>query len=175
LEEGRRAEQLEQAARLLQIEKERIGEAAKLFEQFACENERVLRSVETEVVKLAVAIASRILRREAEVDPLLLTGTVRVALAQLADKTGVRIRVPASDASLWSETIAHLPNLRIKPVVVPDAALKPGECLLESEMGSANVGVESQLCEINRNFFGHAAVPLQRGTASESDYPEVEA
>ena len=36
------------------------------------------------MVKLALAIAARILRREAQTDPLLLTGAVRVALGQLA-------------------------------------------------------------------------------------------
>ncbi len=35
-------------------------------------------------MKLALAVAARILRREAQMDPLLLTGAVRVALGQLA-------------------------------------------------------------------------------------------
>ena len=48
------------------------------------ERDRYLHAVEHEVVKLALAVAARILRREAQMDPLLLTGAVRVALGQLS-------------------------------------------------------------------------------------------
>ena len=57
---------------------------AALVAHFASERDRFLHVVEQEVVKLALAIAARILRREAQMDPLLLTGAVRVALGQLA-------------------------------------------------------------------------------------------
>ena len=150
--EGRIAERLEQAGRCEQIDRQRIEVAAKLHEQFARERERFLRSIEPQVVKLAVSIASRILRREAQVDPLLLTGSVRIALGQLADTTTVRMRVPASDVQLWTETIAHLPNLRIKPEIVADEDLEQGECELESDAGYADLGLASQLREITRSL-----------------------
>ena len=59
------------------------------------ERDRYLHAVEHEVVELALAVAARILRREAQMDPLLLTGAVRVALGQLSGSTEVRLRVPA--------------------------------------------------------------------------------
>jgi flagellar assembly protein FliH len=119
--------------------------------------------IEPEVVKLALRIAERIVRREVQVDPLLLTGSVRAALGQLADRTTVRLHVPASDSDLWRETFAHLPNLRIKPEIVADAQLEQGECELESNCGRADLGVGSQLREITRSFFGPS------GAASEPD------
>ena len=61
------------------------------------ERDRYFEAVEHEVVKLALAVAARILRREAQMDPLLLTGAVRVALGQLSASTQVRSRVPAAD------------------------------------------------------------------------------
>jgi flagellar assembly protein FliH len=39
-------------------------------------------------------------------DPLLLTGAVRVALGQLAGATEVRLRVPAAELDLWTESMA---------------------------------------------------------------------
>ena len=68
-------------------------------------------------MKLALAVAARILRREAQMDPLLLTGAVRVALGQLAGSSEVRLRVPAAEPDLWNETIALVPNLAMKPAV----------------------------------------------------------
>jgi flagellar assembly protein FliH len=98
---------------------ERARQAAELIESFAQERDRYLHAVEHEVVKLALAVAARILRREAQMDPLLLTGAVRVALGQLSGSTQVRLRVPAAELDLWTEAIALLPNLAVKPEVVP--------------------------------------------------------
>jgi len=173
--EGRIAERLEQAGRCEQIDKQRIEETANLFQQFARERERFLRFIEPQVVKLAVEIASRILRREAQVDPLLLTGSVRIALGQLADRTAVKMRVPASDAQLWSETIDHLPNLRIKPEIVADEKLGQGECELESDVGSADLGLASQLREIARSLCNGSDLELAGEPPCGTDQAEVRA
>jgi len=173
--EGRIAERLEQAGCCERIDKERIEEAAKLYEQFARERERFLRFIEPQVVKLAVEIASRILRREAQVDPLLLTGSIRIALGQLADRTAVKMRVPASDAQLWSETIDHLPNLRMKPQIVADEDLEQGECELESDAGSADLGLDSQLREIARSLCNGSDLELAGEPPCGTDQAEVRA
>ena len=61
---------------------------AALVVRFAEERDRYLNAVEQEVVKLALAVAARILRREAQMDLLPLTGAARVALGQLAAASG---------------------------------------------------------------------------------------
>jgi hypothetical protein len=87
----------------------------RMLATFAAERDHYLQTAEHEVVKLALAVAARILRREAQMDPLLLTGAVRVALGQLAASTRVSLRVPPAELDLWAESIAHLPNLSVKP------------------------------------------------------------
>lgn len=128
-------------------------ELAGLIESFAVERDRYLRAVEEEVVKLALAIAARILRREAEIDPLLLTGAVRVALGQLAASTRVTLRIPAAQKDLWSEAVALLPNLPLQPEIVADETMRAGDCMVETELGSVDIGVRAQLREIERGFF----------------------
>jgi flagellar assembly protein FliH len=157
IKDGRRIERLEEDARLEQVEGLRIEQVAKMNEEFAIERDGFLRMIEPELVKLALRVAERIVRRELQVDPLILTGTVRTALGQLAEKTTIRMRVPAADADMWTETLAHLPNLRVKPEVVADAQLRQGECELESSCGRADLGVASQLREIARSFLGDGA------------------
>ncbi len=110
-QEGRQAEREAQAATLAVEEERRKRQLAGLVESFTRERDRFLQAVEQEVVKLALAVAARILRREAQMDPLLLTGAVRVALGQLAGASEVRLRVPAAEADLWKETIALVPHL----------------------------------------------------------------
>ena len=91
-------------------------------------------------------------------DPLLLTGAVRVALGQLAATSEVRLRVPAKEADLWTETMALLPNLAVKPLVVADEGMRLGDCVIESKVGTVDLGVRAQLSEIERGFFDRAGV-----------------
>lgn len=149
-EESRAVERRESEERLRR-------ELAGLVESFAVERDSYLRAVESEVVKLALAIAARILRREAEMDPLLLTGAVRVALGQLAASTRVKLRVPAAQQELWAEAVALLPNLPVRPEIAGEETMRTGDCVVETELGSVDIGVRAQLREIERGFFdGHA-------------------
>lgn len=178
IEEGRRIEREAQAAAAAGETERRRQQMAKLVEGFAQSGDRYLQAVEPEVVRLALAVAARILRREAQMDPLLLTGAVRVALGQLAAASEVRLHVPAREAELWRETVAHLPNLAVKPVVVAEEKMRLGECRIESKAGSVDLGIRAQLSEIERGFFdrtGGSAGPdsktdgtgLENGAAAE--------
>jgi flagellar assembly protein FliH len=154
--EGRQAEHEGQAAAQSAAEERRVRQAAELVEGLARERDRYLQAVEHEVVELALAVAARILRREAQMDPLLLTGAVRVALGQLSASTQVRLRVPPSELDLWTEAIALLPNLAVKPTVVAGEGMRLGDCVIETELGSVDLGIRSQLGEIERGFFDRA-------------------
>jgi len=155
-QEGQEAEREAQAAAQAAAEERRTCQAAELIENFARERDRYLHAVEREVVELALAVAARILRREAQMDPLLLTGAVRVALGQLSGSTQVRLRVPPDDLDLWTEAMASLPNLPLKPTVVAGEGMRLGECAIETEMGSVDLGIRAQLGEIERGFFDRA-------------------
>ncbi len=154
--EGRALERETLAAAIKTRDESRIEPAARLLESFNAERARYFEAVEPEVVKLALAVAARILRREAQMDPLLLSGAVRVALGQLSASTEVRLRVPAEDLEFWADAIAHLPNLAPKPAVVAGEGMRLGECVLETELGSVDLGVRAQLEEIERGFFDRA-------------------
>jgi flagellar assembly protein FliH len=155
-QEGRQAEREAQTAALDMAAQQRTRQAAELVEGFRQERDRFLRAVEAEVVELALAVAARILRREAQMDPLLLTGAVRVALGQLSGSTQVKLRVPPAELDLWAEAIAIIPNLALKPTVVAGEGMRLGDCIIETELGSVDLGIRSQLGEIERGFFDRA-------------------
>ena len=154
--EGRQLERDAQAAACKRFEEQRKQQVAKLIGQFAQERDRYLHAVEREVVKLALAVAARILRREAQMDPLLLTGAVRVALGQLSGSTEARVRVPAAELDLWKAALALLPNLAVKPQIVAGEGMLLGDCVIETALGSVDLGIRSQLGEIERGFFDSA-------------------
>jgi len=156
LKEGRQAEREAQTAAQSAGEKQRARQGAELVERFAQERESYMRAVEHEVVELALAVSARILRREAQMDPLLLTGAVRVALGQLSGSTQVRLKVPASELDLWIEAIGLVPNLAVKPAVVAGEGMRLGDCVIETDLGSVDLGIRAQLGEIERGFFDRA-------------------
>lgn len=108
--------------------------------------------VELEVVQLALAIAGKILHREAQVDPMLLAAIVHLALGQLKEGSSVKIRVRPEQASKWREYIVSLAmHLQVK--VVEDIDLERGDCVLETELGMVNFSLDAQLKEVERGFF----------------------
>ncbi len=155
-QEGRQIEREAQESAALAVEESRKLQVAALMEKFAQERSRHLEAIEPEVVKLALAVAARILRREAQMDPLLLTGAVRVALGQLAGTTEVHLKVPPADLDLWKEAMGLVPNLALKPIVTAGEGMRLGDCQLESSIGSVDLGIRAQLGEIEQGFFDRA-------------------
>jgi flagellar assembly protein FliH len=171
-EEGRQGERGAQVAAQAEAEKVRLRQAAALIENFRQERERFLEAAEHEVVELALAVAARILRREAQMDPLLLTGAVRVALGQLAGSTEVRLRVPPAEFDLWTEAMALVPNLAVKPTVLAGEGMRLGDCVVETRMGSVDLGIRAQMAEIERGFFDRAG-GTRSGSSSSEPSPET--
>jgi flagellar assembly protein FliH len=123
----------------------------RVCEEFVKERARYFAGVEAEVVKLALAIAARVLHREARLDPLLLTAAVRVALEKLADKSATVLKVPAADVDIWSGAF----GAGAQPLVqlMGDERLGEGEVVLETSVGKVELGVSAQLEEIEKGFF----------------------
>ena len=119
---------------------------------FSQEREEYFGRVETEVVQLTLAIARKILHRESQIDPLLLTGLVHVALEKLDAGTRIRLRANPADVHFWNQYFAQHASDK-NPELVGDPALKHGECALETEVGSTQISLETQLKEIEQGFF----------------------
>lgn len=154
--EAERQDAREQAR--LEWEQELEGRVAEVRQrvahvcaEFARERARYFLNVEEEVVRLAMAIAARVLHREAGCDPLLLRGAVRVALEQVADNSATILRVPVTEATMWSEALRKEAKAEVQ--LQEDEALRPGDCIVETNAGRVDLGVKAQLVEIERGFF----------------------
>lgn len=123
----------------------------KIGEEFRRERAKYFAGVESEVVKLSLAIAARVLHREVKLDPLLLSGAVRVALEKVAEDSTTVLHVPLSELEMWQRafTAATEPSLQL----MGDERLGPGECVLNTNVGKVELGVSAQLEEIERGFF----------------------
>ncbi len=126
-------------------EREQVARAVR---EFAVERSNYYRRIEGEVVQLALAVARKILHREAQLDPHALAGIVRVTIEGMDAATKVSLHVPPRDAAEWRHYFARQMESDLGLEVREDAALAPGECRIETALGATEVGFESQLKEI---------------------------
>jgi flagellar assembly protein FliH len=132
--------------------KEAAASVREALELFVEERKDYFGRVESEVVHLALAISAKILHRESQVDPTLVSALVRVAIEKLHDSSGVSVRVPSQEAEKWRGYMENpLNGTKIK--VVEDNHLGPLDAILETNLGSANFNVDAQLKEVEQGFF----------------------
>ena len=128
----------------------RIAEAIRTFQQ---QSSDYYGRVEVELVHLALAIAGKILHREAQVDRMLIAALAKVALEKLQRGTKVTVHVHPTEAEAWKDYFKiHLAGwLNIE--VATDRKVDAQNCILETELGETELGIESQLKEVERGFF----------------------
>lgn len=136
----------------IQCEKEahsqRLAETLRSFDQKRAE---YFERVEAEVVRLAFAISRKILGREAQADPEILGALVRIALDRMQSGPAARVCVPPDETALW-ERMARQGAGQPRWVVVEDAGVAAGDCVIETEMGSASFGFDAQVRGIEEAF-----------------------
>lgn len=134
-----------------QLARERANVVAALA-QFTRDRTVYFAKIEVEVVQLALAIARKILYREAQTDPLLLAGIVHVALEKIDGATGVRLRVHPQNAADWRRYLATHLDASNLPEIIEDPVEPSDRCILETSMGTSVLGLDVQLKEIEQGL-----------------------
>jgi flagellar assembly protein FliH len=129
---------------------------AQTLEELGTLRESMIRQTEHQMVDLALAIARRILRRETTLDGDLIVAMARVALERLGEAGSATIRLSPED---YSQTVQRHGDewAGRKVKVLPDASVSRGGCLVESEFGFVDAGVEAQFDEVMRALIGERA------------------
>lgn len=128
------------------------GPIASAIVTFETQRDDYYARVEAEIVQLALAIAAKILHREAQVDPMLVATLVRMAIEKMREGSSVTVRVGSGGAVRWKQYFSTQPNIA-RVEVAEDASLSDQDCVLETELGSANFGLDTQLKEVEQGFF----------------------
>jgi len=138
------------------FEKEIANERAKVAEAlrgFAQKTSNYYSRAEIELVHLSLAIAAKILHREAQVDRMLVAALVKVALEKLQHGTEATVRVRPEEVADWNRYFEGYAAGEIRVEVKPDALVEPHNCVLETELGATELGLDAQLKEIEQGFF----------------------
>jgi flagellar assembly protein FliH len=135
---------------------------ANAITEFEGQRDEYFARVEAEVVQLALSISAKILHREAQVDPMLLASLVRISVEKMREGSTVTVRVGRGRAPLWKDFMSRQSS-HANIVVVEDITLSDHDCVLETEMGVTNFGLDTQLKEVEQGFFDLLALrPVTR-------------
>ena len=105
------------------------------------------------MVAFVLDIARQVIRTEVGQNPEIVQNVVRNAIRRVTDKSQVRIRVSVGDAGTVREmrddllaVLDGLQNLEI----VDDRRVGPGGCVIETQAGTIDAKIETQLAEVAR-------------------------
>ena len=112
---------------------------------------RLFRQSEADAVRLSVAIARRVLRREITLDPSAIEGLVRAALERLQSQERFRVRMHPNYVPVLRSEIDRL-GMSARVEVITDPAQEPGAAVFEMSRGNLDASVDTQLREIERGL-----------------------
>jgi flagellar assembly protein FliH len=128
-----------------------IERLARAIQEISNLRARLRREAEADVVKLALAIARRVVRREVAADPDALRGLVIAALEKLQGQEISRVKVHPSHVALVTSCLQQaLSGGTVE--VLPDPARQPGSVIFETTRGNLDASVDAQLQEIERGL-----------------------
>ena len=110
-----------------------------------------LRRWEDDAVKLAVAIAERVIRREIAQQPTITLELVRESLQLAAGMGSLKVCLHPSDLATLRDGVTMLiaEMKQLAPTdVVADASVSPGGCRVDTQFGSIDQQIEAQLARI---------------------------
>jgi type III secretion protein L len=142
-EEGREAALLEFTELLLEARERR---------------DAALQSAERDLLRLAVKIAEKIIGREVESDAGALADIVSTALRHARQNESLTVRVNPSDMPAVESHRARLdPSGRARFLdLVSDPRVRPGGCIIESESGTVDAQLSTQLRVLERALLSRA-------------------
>ncbi len=132
---------------------EKLGIATRIAANAIVDRRDLLKDAESEVVRLSVHIARRIISRELRTDPSLIRDIAESALRFVTEDGTVKLRINPEDhaelRSYW--TRAHSPGEMGRTFeIVPDPVIGRGGVIFETRSGTVDARLETQLDEIAR-------------------------
>lgn len=124
--------------------------AATLQAVEAARRELLERS-ETDLVRLSIAVAEKILNRQVQIDPAALEGLVKSSLDRLAGKPAQCVRIHPDDHPAIEKALAmHGGNRTLR--LAPDPSLARGSLLFDTDYGTLDSSIATQLEEIEHGL-----------------------
>ncbi len=103
---------------------------------------------ESDIVELALAMARKVIHREASLDPDIVVAQVREIISSIAENGLIRVLVHPGDVEHLQPFRPSFAGVDGKPVqlsIESDETIQPGGCIIESSQYFINATIEKQL------------------------------
>lgn len=129
--------------------------------------DKILRESEDEIVNLIMLVARKVIIQEITQDRSILTGVVQNALAGLSSREEITVRINPDDYQMvvsGQNGLLQKELLNERLLLKPDPSVVSGFCLVDTEMGTVDASLDSQIDQIYRNL-------LEQRTAAVVEEP----
>jgi len=110
---------------------------------------RILEASEETIVRLAAAMARRVIGREVTIDPDLMLTLAAEGAEALGERDRIVVRfAPFEREDLWQALEERVRRRIPRCQVIQDPALSAGQCIVESELGQVDESVEQRLATV---------------------------
>lgn len=116
---------------------------------------RLWEQQEPEIVAFVMDIAKQVIKTEIQQNPDVLIEIIRNAIRRISDKENIRIRVNIADASrikTMREDVMQMVDGLHNLEVIDDRRISPGGCVIETNAGTIDAKIETQIGEIERTI-----------------------
>lgn len=124
---------------------------ARTLRELVVLKRRMRSEAESDVVRLSLAIAKRILHRELTVDQESIQGVVHAALQKLQNREIASVRVCPSALDAVRSALERA-GVTSGISVIADPKMQNGDLVFETTLGELDASIETQLKEIARGF-----------------------
>ena len=117
--------------------------------------DKILRESEDEIVNLVMLVARKVIIQEITQDRSILTGVVQNALAGLSSREEITVRINPDDYQMvvsGQNEVLQKELLNERLLLKPDPTVVSGFCLVDTEMGTVDASLDSQIDQIYRNL-----------------------
>jgi flagellar assembly protein FliH len=129
-----------------------LGTLRDLIDAVRGERHGLLAAAEPELVRLAVGIAERVLHQQIALDHSVVVEMARAAIARIVDRERITVRVNPSDVERmrdYRDELLALGDVKTM-LVIEDQRVDRGGVILETDAGSIDAKIATQLAEVRK-------------------------
>ncbi|EOC99307.1 FliH/SctL family protein [Caldisalinibacter kiritimatiensis] len=133
-----------------------IEEANEIKREYLERSRKVIKNIEKDVIELVIKNCEKIINMKLDDDKELILSIVEKGLESLAVSEKVTIRVSPDDydvVELSKGRILAMATLVEDIVIKKDNNLERGGCIIETEKGSVDVSIKSQIEEMKKTLY----------------------
>jgi len=138
---------------------ERLKEKLHLVYQLAHEavknKEKIIASSESDIVELVIEVAKKVIGEEINLNRQVITQVAATAIEQVRPGDPLTIRVNPRDVETlmeyWDDALGENPGEHHWQIVA-DRRVRPGGCIIDTETGTVDAQIDTQLVRIRNAF-----------------------